>query len=444
MSPSTAATGSGTWFDEARFGMFVHWDPASQRGWEVSWPMAGGVFSLPACQAVSPAEYHALAETFDPTAWDPVDLAARARACGMGYVVFTTRHHSGFAMFDSAQGGHGVREHLGGRDLFGELVQACRAEGLRIGVYYSLSDWHHPDYPPLTEAHRPYVLGLSPPLPDADQANRFRHHLLDQLGELLTNYGSIDVLWFDGQWERAAQWWDVDAIAALARGLQPQILINDRLPGHGDFQTPEQFVPPTAPGGRWESCVTINDSWGWNPDDPHHRSAHELVRILCETAGRGGNLLLNVSPRGDGSLPPEQIERLDAVADWMSRHARSIHGTAPGLEPWQFDGPSTRDGHRIHLFLIARPVESITVRGVPIRQVRSATVMGTGRALNFRTRTDVLGQLADSPLGELTVEVPLSELDELVTVVSLDLSDRPIEGQPALARVDGSASSAGR
>lgn len=424
-----------SWFDVARFGLFIHWDPASQRGWEVSWPIAGGIFSLPHCQSVTPAEYHATAETFDPGVWNPSAIAAAATAAGMGYVVFTTRHHSGFAMFDSAHGGHGVRTHLDRRDLFGELVAACRQEGLRVGVYYSLSDWHHHDYPPLTEAHRPYVLGLTPPLPPEEHASRYRQYLRDQLRELLTNYGRIDLLWFDGQWERPAEWWDVDGIATLARGLQPGILINDRLAGHGDFDTPEQFVPPTPPPGRWESCLTINDSWGWNPADSSHRSANELIRALCETAGRGGNLLLNVSPRGDGSLPTEQLERLEAIGRWMSRHSAAIHGTEAGLEPWQFYGPSTRQGDLIHLFVVARPVESVSVRGLPIRRVRSASVMGSGRRLGFRTRTDVLSQLADDPSGEMVIDVPADHLDDDIAVITLDIARAPIDGRTSLAEV---------
>ncbi len=139
----------------------------------------------------------------------------------------------------------------------------------------------------------------------------------------MTGYGQIDVLWFDGQWERSADWWHVERDRRRSRGeLQPGILINDRLPGHGDFLTPEQFVPPTAPGERWETCFTMNDSWGWNPDDTNYKSPRAIVHALCETAGRGGNLLLNVSPRGDGSLPPEQIERLDTVAQWMAAAPR--------------------------------------------------------------------------------------------------------------------------
>jgi alpha-L-fucosidase len=424
------------WFDDARFGMFIHWDHASQRGWELSWPMAGGLFTLPYCQSVAPEEYHALASSFSPDAFDAAGIARRARAAGMRYVVFTTRHHNGFSMFDTTLSDHNVMHTAYSRDITAEIVRAVRAEGMRVGFYYSLSDWHHPDYPPLLEAHRPYLPGFTPPRPGDEQAERFRSYLLGQLRELLTNYGPIDVLWFDGQWERTADWWNVDKIAALARELQPEILINDRLPGHGDFLTPEQFVPPTAPGDRWETCFTMNDSWGWNPDDPNYKSGRAIVHALCETAGRGGNLLLNVSPRGDGSLPPEQIERLDAITSWMSAHHDAIHNTTAGLEPWQFYGPSTRRDNRIFLFCLMRPYETVTVRGLPVKRVERVTVLGRGTSLPFSTRTGVIEQLTYDPDGEVTITVPESVLDEYATVLAVDLASEPIEGRAAVATVE--------
>ncbi|MBM4057286.1 MAG: alpha-L-fucosidase, partial [Planctomycetes bacterium] len=357
----TGTSTRGGWFDGVGFGMFVHWDPASQGGLEVSWPMVGGVFSLPRCQAVAPEEYWSYADTFDPREWDPQDLARRARAAGMRYVVFTTRHHAGYAMWDTAYGDHKITASPYGRDLLAELVVALRAEGLRVGFYYSLSDWHHADYPPFTAEQLPYRFDRMT-VPTDEQAERYRAYLMGQLRELLTGYGPIDLLWFDGQWERPGPWWRPADIAELARSLHPDILINDRLPGHGDFATPEQFVPPRPLEGRWESCQTINGSWGWNTDDPDHKSPLQLVTTLCETVGRGGNLLLNISPRGDGTLPPEQVERLDAIATWMGPHHTAIHDVDPGLEPWQFYGPSTRSGATVHLFLVLRPTEGVTVR----------------------------------------------------------------------------------
>jgi len=415
-----------TWFDGAGLGMFVHWDPASQAGLEVSWPMVGGVFSLPHCQSVTPEAYWSQAATFDPQAWDPADLAHRARAAGMRYVVFTTRHHAGYSMWDTAQDDHKITNSPYGRDLLADLVVALRAEGLRVGLYYSLSDWHHPDYPPFATEDLPYRFDRMTVATD-DQAERYRAYMMAQLRELLTNYGPIDVLWFDGQWERPAPWWHADEIAALAQSLQPGILINDRLPGHGDFVTPEQFVPPQPLEGRWESCETINGSWGWNPDDPNLKSALQLVTTLCETVGRGGNLLLNISPRGDGSLPPEQLERLDAITTWMERHHQAVHDVEPGLEPWQFYGPSTRAGSIIYLFAVLRPAEGITVRALPVRRVRSIRVLGTDQPLAFHTRAGVLDQLLEDPEGEVFIEVPAEVLDPLVTVLMIELSDEPIE-----------------
>jgi alpha-L-fucosidase len=411
----------GEWFDEARFGMFVHWDHASQRGLEVSWPLVGGIFSLPFGQSVPAEEYHALADSFDPQRWDPAALATSAKRAGMGYGVFTTKHHNGFALFPSAHGDHSVARTLAGRDLVGEWVDAFRAEGLRIGLYFSLSDWHHPDYPAWTDDLRPYRLGSSPPLPSRQAWSRYRRFLLGQLDELLTGYGRIDVVWFDGGWERPSDWWGVDEIAELIRSRQPGCLINDRLPGRGDFATPEQFIPATPPAGRWESCLTMNDSWGWNPTDTGYKTPRAIVHALCETAGRGGNLLLNVSPTGDGSLPPEQQERLAVLAEWMGRHAEAIRGTGPGLEPWQFYGPSTRRAERTYLFLLSRPYDTVTVRGVPIGRIRSVADVASGRALSFRTTTGILERLGPDPIGELVITVPEDVVDPYATVLAVDI-----------------------
>jgi alpha-L-fucosidase len=423
-----------SWFDGAGFGMFIHWDHASQQGLEISWPMVGGVWSLPYAQAVTPAQYQSSAATFNPQSWDAPDLARRARAAGMRYVVFTARHHAGYAMWDTALSDFKVTRSPYGADILRSVVDAFRAQGLKIGLYYSLSDWHHPDYPPFTEADLPYRLDTLPQ-PTPEQAERYRAYLMGQLRELMTGYGRIDIAWFDGQWERSAEWWRTGEIAALLRELQPGILINDRLPGQGDYITPEQFVPATAPEGRWESCETMNQSWGWNPADPDIKSARSLVTTLCETVGKGGNLLLNISPRGDGSLPPEQLARLDAFAAWMGRHAGAIHDASAGLEPWQFYGPSTRQGNLVHLFLVLRPAESVTVRGVLVRRVRAVQVMATGQALCFATRSGVIEQLMPDPEGELVITVPEDALDPMVTVITVEFADAPLD-RPVLGRWD--------
>jgi alpha-L-fucosidase len=410
------------WFRGAGLGMFVHWDHASQQGLEVSWPLVGGIPLLPLMQSVPVAEYHRSAETFDPTEWDPAGLARRATDCGMTYAVFTTKHHSGYAMFDTAFSEFSVMHSPYGKDLVRSYADAMRAEGIRVGFYFSLSDWSAPDYPAFREEDKPYQFFVSPPRPSPERWERYLETLFGEVTELLTNYGPVDVLWFDGQWERPPDWWRPERLRALIAELSPDCLVNDRLPGQGDFETPEQFMPPSPPAGAWETCLTMNNSWGYNPADTDYKSALSLVHTLCEVAARGGNLLLNVSPMGSGRLPPEQEERLDAISRWMTRHRESVIGTEPGLEPWQFYGPSTRRGDRWYLHLLARPYESVTVRGVPVKRIETVRVLGSGTRLAFRSRTAILDFLSADPMGEITIRVPEAELDPVATVLAIDVS----------------------
>ncbi len=419
-------TGPADWFDEARFGMFVHWDHASQQGLELSWPLVGGVSVLPRLRPVSVEQYHSTAATFDPRAWDPKALARMAREAGMGYAVLTTKHHSGYCLWPTRTCDWSIARSQYGGDLVGEFAEAMRAEGLRVGFYFSLSDWHHPDYPPFTEADKPYVLGSSPPKPPPEQWERFIEVMFGQVRELLTDYGPIDLLWFDGGWERPAKGpagWRAAELVAMIRELQPGILINDRLPGQGDYTTPEQFVPPTPPEGRWETCLTMNDSWGYNPEDTDYKSARALIHTLCEIAGRGGNLLLNVSPRGDGTLPPEQQERLAAIGAWMAEHRDAIAGSHAGLESWQFYGPSTRAGDTVYLHLLYRPYDTVTVRGVPVRRVRAARHVPSGAELTFARRTGVIESFFPDPPGEVIITVPAELVDDNATVIALEIAE---------------------
>jgi alpha-L-fucosidase len=367
------------------------------------------------------AEYTSTAATFNPVAWNAPGLADLARRAGCGYVVIGARHHNGWSLYRTGQGTWSVASSAYGGDPVRELLDAARAHGMRAGLYYSLSDWHHPDYPAWTDDMAPYSLGRTPAAPTEAQAERFRGYLMAQLEELATDYGRIDEWWFDGQWERRPEWWRPDAIRRLLHEHQPGCIINDRLPGHGDFSTPEQFVPPAPPARHWETCLTMNDSWGYVPDDTDYKSTRELVHTLCEIAGRGGNLLLNVSPRGDGSLPPEQVERLEGMARWWERHGEAIRGTSAGLEAWQFYGPSTRKGDTTYLFLLSRPYDTVTVRGVPVRRVRSVRVVGSGEVLDFRIRTGILESLMHDPAGEVIVSVPEHVLDTDATVLALEV-----------------------
>jgi alpha-L-fucosidase len=410
------------WFAGAGLGLFVHWDHASQQGLELSWPLVGGVPALPSVGDVPVEQYHSSAATFDPRQWDPEGLARLARRAGARYAVLTTKHHSGWSMFHTKLSDFSVEHSPYGRDIVAEFADAMRAEGLRVGFYYSLSDWHHPDYPAFTDADKPYAWGTRRPAPEA--WDRYVEFLFGQVTELLTGYGPVDLIWFDGGWERLPDEWRSGELEALIRRLQPGIIINDRLPGAGDYDTPEQFVPPLPPDRKWETCMTMNESWGYVPADTAYKSSRRLVHTLAEVVGRGGNLLLNVSPMGNGALPPEQVERLEVVAGWMARHAEAVHDTVPGLEPWQFYGPATARPGRLYLHLLSRPYSSVTLRGVPIRRVTGVRVLATGAELEHHGRASIMDTLVNpDPLGELTIRVPEDVLDPYATVLAVDIDD---------------------
>ncbi|ACK71860.1 Alpha-L-fucosidase [Gloeothece citriformis PCC 7424] len=411
------------WFESARLGMFIHWGHSSSRGWELSWPLVGGVFSLPYCQDVAIAEYHQNASNFKPTDYNPRLWASLAKRLGVEYVILTTKHHDGFSLFptttsDFCYGGGNSQQ-----DLVKQFVEAMREAGLRVGFYFSLIDWHHPDYPAFTEADKPYRFDKIPQ-PTPQQWERFSEVMFEQIRELLTLYGRIDIIWFDGSWERTPSQWRSSELAQMIRQLQPDILINDRLPGQGDFATPEQFIPPKPPDGLWEVCLTINDSWGYNKADNNYKDARTLVHKLCEIAAKGGKLLLNVSPMGNGQIPPPQQECLESVAEWMSRYGESIIDTQPGLLPWQFYGPSTRKDNFYYLHLLMKPYETVSVRGIPIKQIESVKVVGSDRPLSYSGRCSIIDELTQNPqpLGELTITVPESAIDPLATVLVIQLA----------------------
>ncbi|MBD2120986.1 alpha-L-fucosidase [Trichocoleus sp. FACHB-262] len=411
------------WFSTARFGMFVHWGHSSQQGIELSWPLVGGVFSLPFCGNMPIEQYHATALHFNPQHYNPAAWAQLAKRLGMQYVILTAKHHDGFALFHTQQSTFSIQHTPYEQDIVRQFVEAMRDAGLHVGLYFSLIDWHHPDYPAFTEADKPYRFGQYRQ-PTPEQWERFITFMFAQVQELLTNYGPIDILWFDGGWERTPEQWRVQKLYELIRSLQPEILINDRLPGFGDFATPEQFIPPQPLAGAWETCMTINESWGYNAEDTHFKSPRQLIHTLCEVASKGGNLLLNISPMGNGEVQPELMERLTAIADWMAVNQESIVGTEPGLEPWQFYGPSTRRKQRLYLHLLMKPYDTITVRGIPIQQVKGIQVLATGKALRYSTRCAISESILNpNPLGELTIEVPEAVLDPYATILAVDMRE---------------------
>ncbi|MFM9370613.1 alpha-L-fucosidase [Streptomyces sp. Da 82-17] len=416
-----------SWFRGAGLGLFVHWDHASAQGLEVSWPMVGGSANLRHTTSTSIAQYRSTEHTFDPRRFDARQLARTARESGATYAVLTARHHNGYAMWPTAADKRSVAHSRGERDIVGEYVTAMRAEGLRVGLYYSLSDWNHPDYPAFTDTHHPYAQPESTwTWTSPEQADRYRAYLTRQLTELLTWYGPIDLLWFDGEWERTADEWRTGELRALIRRLAPDCIVNDRLTGHGDYATPEQYIPAEPPPGPWEACLTMNTSWGHVPQDHDYKSAREILHTLAEVVSKGGNLLLNVSPTGDGTLPPEQRDRLAALAEWTTTHGEAVTGVRPGLAPGMFYGPTARRTHpdgseTLYLYLLSWPEERFGVRDVPTRRVRSVQLMGAGD-LEREERVAINDLQLPDPRGELRITPPKHRPDVLLPVVRIDLA----------------------
>jgi alpha-L-fucosidase len=301
------------WFKDARFGMFIHWGlyaiPAGM--WNGTCEPGCGEWIMQS-RSIPVADYEQLVQQFNPSRFDARKWMEAARDAEMKYVVMTTKHHDGFCMFDSRLTDYTIMSTPFRRDVMAELASAAQATGIRICWYYSIMDWHH------QFAQAPF----HPNYDDHDRRNlrflEYYNYLKGQVAELLSNYGPVGIMWFDGEW--IADWDDELGrdLYAHCRGLQPDILVNNRVgkgrrgfegttePGMfaGDYDTPEQQVPETAPAGAWESCITLNDTWGYRADDQNWKSAVDVVRVLQEINGKGGNLLLNVGPTAEGEIPP--------------------------------------------------------------------------------------------------------------------------------------------
>jgi alpha-L-fucosidase len=335
--PAHTDNGRMDWWRDARFGLFIHWGLYSTLAGE--WKGSTGHAEWIRTTARIPVgEYDTLVPRFNPVKFDPDAWVKAAKDAGMRYVVITTKHHDGFCLFDSALTDFDVMSTPFHRDIMRELSEACARQGLRVCWYHSIMDWHHPDYLP----RRDWEQGARPA--DGADFNRYRVYLKGQVTELLTKYGPIGVLWFDGEWESTWSGEDGRELYNLCRHLQPGVIVNNRVgkgragmagmtegDHPGDFGTPEQEVPAEGfPGVDWESCITMNDHWGYNRADHNYKSSRELIRQLVDIASKGGNYLLNIGPTPEGEFPPEALDRLAAVGRWMRVNGESIHGTRAG------------------------------------------------------------------------------------------------------------------
>jgi alpha-L-fucosidase len=373
------------WWHDARFGMFIHWGLYSVLG-RHEWVMEN--------EGIPVEEYEQLAKRFTPRPNAARDWARLAKRAGQKYMVMTTKHHEGFCNFATETTSYCAPKQGPGRDLVREYVDAARAEGMRVGFYYSLMDWHHPDGAKCAT--------------DEAARRRFVDYIHAHVRELMTNYGRIDILWYDVAWPLDAAGWESERMNDMVFKLQPGIVVNNRNRLDGDFSTPEQRIE-AAKGGAWESCMTMNGSWGYQAADDDWKSPKQIVRNLISCARQGGNYLLNIGPRGDGSIPEESVRILESVGTWLQNNGEAIY-TADPAQPTRSNFASfTRKGNTLYMHVHFWPGDTVTLGGLLV-PVRSARLLADGRRVEFtqdkfRVRFTGLPSAApDRPVSTIAVE----------------------------------------
>ncbi|MBE5766353.1 MAG: alpha-L-fucosidase [Clostridiales bacterium] len=427
--------GDTVWFKHDRFGMFIHW----------------GLYAMPARhewvkyqETMLDEKYDKYFKYFNPDMYDPREWARQAKAAGMKYVVLTAKHHEGFCMWDTQYTDYKCTNTPAGRDLVREYVDAFRAEGLKIGFYYSLLDWHHPDF--TVDPCHPRWLD-----PDAQELNVGRdmtvyaQYMRDQVRELLTNYGKIDILWFDFSYtqdKRGPEWqrgkgkddWEAEKLLALARELQPGIIIDNRTEIEQDLWTPEQYQPTewvrheeTGELVTWEACQTFSGSWGYYRDETTWKSPEMLIRMLINTVSTGGNLLMNVGPTSRGYLDARAEKSLKVFADWMKYNSRSIYGCTMAEPeilkclPADCRFTQSEDGKRLYVHLFAYPFGHLYLKGLA-GKVDYAQFLHDGSELLYNeggTQHIHEGVTKDEDL--LVINLPPVKPDVIVPVIELFL-----------------------
>jgi alpha-L-fucosidase len=382
------------WFLRDRFGMFIHW----------------GLYAIPARgewvrsrERLSIEDYQPFFEEFNPINYDPKKWAKAAKAAGMKYAVITSKHHDGFCLFDSKLTDYKATNTPAGRDLIKEFVEAFREEGLKVGFYYSLLDWHHPDYPAYNDRNHPMR---------GNEAWRDKEHNFDnyieyfhgQVKELLTNYGKIDIMWFDFSYDdMAGEKWEATKLIQMVRSIQPDILIDNRLGDNrlgggltsknpeiwaGDFASPEQIIPAEGivnEEGRlipWEACITMNNHWGYASADKDFKDPKLLIRALVECVSKGGNLLLNVGPDAKGEIPKESLDILAELGEWMRRNGDSIYNCGIADYPKPEWGRYTQNGKKLYAHILDRGIGAIGLLGLK-GKIKKARLLADGSEINI-------------------------------------------------------------
>jgi alpha-L-fucosidase len=372
------------WWHEARFGMFIHWGVYSVLG-RHEWVMEQ--------EGIPVAEYQEYAKQFRPKPNAAREWAKLAKSAGQKYMVMTTKHHEGFCNFDTKLTNYNAAKQGPGRDLVAEYVEAARAEGLRVGFYYSLMDWHHPDGARCAT--------------DEAARRRFVDYTHGLIHELMSNYGKIDVLWYDVAWPLDAAGWESEKMNKTVFELQPDIIVNNRNKLDGDFATPEQRIQ--ADKRAWESCMTMNDSWGYQRADDNWKSPKTIVRNLITCAHDTGNYLLNIGPKPDGSIPEESVRALTAVGKWMEKNGEAIYQSETCQPRRSEFAEFSRKGNTLYMHVHFWPGSTVALGGLT-SQVKSARLLATGTPVKFeqekfRVRFTGLPEKApDDPVTTIAID----------------------------------------
>lgn len=399
------------WFGQAKFGVFIHWGIYAVKGVSESWSFYNSY--LPYSEYMDQCSGFT-AKNYDPKAW--VDLI---RESGAKYTVITTKHHDGVALWDTKVGELSVKKSTpAARDVLTPFVdEVHKHKDLHLGLYYSLLDWSRDDYPNDTRKSTRYNIKDDPQRWDS-----FCKFNFGQMEELSKAY-KPDLWWFDGDWEQDAATWRSADIVKLLRKYSPKCIINSRIAGYGDYDTPEQGVPVVRPESKyWELCMTMNDSWGYQHTDTNYKTPHMLLRTYVDCLSNGGNLLLDIGPKEDGTIPEEQVAILKEFGRWNKKHAEAIYNTRAGIPAEHFQGYTTlsKDGDILYLYLPYKPNGPIEIKGL-MNKVNRVWVVGNGAMLNYKVFNK--NYWNDIP-GNLYIDVPDHVLDPQITVIAV-LLDGP-------------------
>lgn len=415
------------WFMADRFGMFIHW----------------GLYAIPARgewvrngERISNEDYQKYFDEFDPVRYDPVKWAKTAKNAGMKYVVMTAKHHDGFCLFDSSLTDYKATNTKAARDLMREYVDAFRAEGLKVGFYYSLLDWHHEHYPAYEDLVHP-MRGNENYKDRKIDFSKYVDYLHGQVRELLTNYGKIDIIWFDFSYgNMSGEAWRATELVDMVRSLQPGIIIDNRLEAgesrtmrsknpsiySGDFASPEQILPPegiTDEDGAsipWEACITLNNNWGYNSSDKDYKSPEQVVRALVECVSKNGNLLLNVGPDAKGEIPEESLNILAEVGIWMSRNSGSIYNCGKSALEKPEWGRYTQNGNKLFAHIYDRGIGPICFKGMNDK-IKKARFLADGSEIKLDRPWNTNDFSSDAFISLAGQKLP----DEKDTVIELEL-----------------------